>query len=61
MQRRNPPNSVLDPSPQEVPSAADPGILSFGTSSSANDERRRSIVSDVEDIDKSSTKIQEFT
>jgi hypothetical protein len=66
MQRRNAHNPVpVTPSepeaPSPVPSSADSGILSFGTSASASDERRRSINSDVEEIDKSCAKILDFT
>jgi hypothetical protein len=62
MQRRNASNPVpVTPAEAPVPSSTDSGILSFGTSASANDERRRSIISGVEDIEKSCTKIVEFT
>jgi hypothetical protein len=64
MQRRNahqpvPVTPVESPAP--IPSSADSGILSFGTSASADDERRRSIMSDTEEIDKSCVKILDFT
>jgi hypothetical protein len=63
MQRRaNAPKPVpVTPAESPVPSSVDSGILSFGTSASANDERRRSIMSDVEETDKSCTKILDFT
>jgi hypothetical protein len=62
MQRRlaNKPVPVT-PAESQVPSSVDSGILSFGTSASANDERRRSINSDVDEIDKSCSKILDFT
>jgi hypothetical protein len=63
MQRRNA-NKPVPVTPAEspaVPSSVDSGILSFGTSASANDERRRSINSDVDEIDKSCSKILDFT
>jgi hypothetical protein len=65
MQRRtNAPKPVpVTPTTEQspVPSSVDSGILSFGTSASANDERRRSIMSDVEETDKSCSKILDFT
>jgi hypothetical protein len=51
----------VTPTEAPAPSSADSGILSFATSTSANDERRRSIVSDDEEIDKSCVKILDFT
>jgi hypothetical protein len=63
MQRRtNAPKPVpVTPAESPLPSSVDSGILSFGTSASANDERRRSIMSDVEETDKSCSKILDFT
>jgi hypothetical protein len=46
-------------SPAPIPSFTDSGILSFETSASADEERRR-IMSDTEEIDKSCVKILDF-